>query len=92
LVARDLAELRGAACAKEENQIIFLIFSFPCLGLNPTDVHGVKPWEPPPSYLLTPTSYLYYFIRLLMSLISIFFFALTFDKPLNYFTCEKEAF
>jgi hypothetical protein len=56
------------------------------------DVRGVKPWEPPTSYLLTPTSYLYYYIRLLMSLISLFFFALTFGKPLNYFTCEKEDF
>jgi hypothetical protein len=37
-------------------------------------------------------SYLYYYIRLLMSLISLFFFALTFGKPLNYFTCEKEDF
>jgi hypothetical protein len=42
--------------------------------------------------LLTPTSYLYYYIRLLMSLISLFFFALIFGKPLNYFTCEKEDF
>jgi hypothetical protein len=47
---------------------------------------------PPKSYLLTPTSYLYYYIRLLMSLISLFFFALTFGKPLNYFTSEKEDF
>jgi hypothetical protein len=42
---------------------------------------------PPP-----PTSYLYYYIRLLMTLISLFFFALTFGKPLNYFTCKKEDF
>jgi hypothetical protein len=47
---------------------------------------------PPNSYFLTPTSYLYYYIRLVMSLISLFFFALTFGKPLNYFTCEKEDF
>jgi hypothetical protein len=61
--------------------------------------HGSPPFDfevafcpPPTSYLLTPTSYLYYYIRLLMSLISLFFFALTFGKPLNYFTCEKEDF
>jgi hypothetical protein len=58
-------------------------------GLNPAELRGVKPWEPPyllppNSYLLTPTSYLYYYIRLLMSLISLFFFALTFGKPLKY--------
>jgi hypothetical protein len=34
--------------------------------------------SPPTSDLLTPISYLYYYIRLLMSLISLFFFALTF--------------
>jgi hypothetical protein len=44
------------------------------------------------AHLLTPTSYLYYYIRFLMSLISLYFFALTFGKPLNYFTCEKEDF
>jgi hypothetical protein len=60
--------------------------------LNPADIHRVKPREPP--HLLPPNSYLlpYYYIRLLMSLISLFFFALTFGKPLNYFTCEKEDF
>jgi hypothetical protein len=76
---------------EKKRKISFIfIFIFSSFGLNPADVRGVKPWEPP--HLLTPTSYLYYYIRLLMSLISLFFFALTFGKPLNYFTCEKEDF
>jgi hypothetical protein len=90
--------LRKVACdgknIYKKNYFYFNFFPFflSSFGLNPADVHGVKPWEPPTSYLPTPTSYLYYYIRLLMSLISLFFFALTFGKPLNYFTCEKEDF
>jgi hypothetical protein len=100
------AELLEVAC--DEKKLIFLLlflyfiflflFIFP-FRLNPTDIRGVKPWEPPHllpptpiSYLLTSTSYLYYYITLLMSLISLFFFALTFGKPLNYLTCGKEDF
>jgi hypothetical protein len=48
----------------------------------------VSSGAPHPLFLLPPNSYLYYYIRLFMSLISLFFFALTFGKPLNYFTIE----
>jgi hypothetical protein len=93
--------LRPVGKPKKKKNFFFFFSSF---GLNPANVRGVKPWEPPhllpptshllpPTFhLLTPTSYLYYYIRLLMSLIPLFFFALTFYKPLNYFTCEKEDF
>jgi hypothetical protein len=67
-------------------------FYFRHAGLIPPTSMGLTHGSPPTSYLLTPTSYLYYYIRLLMSLISLFFFALTFGKPLNYFTCKKEDF
>jgi hypothetical protein len=89
-------------CDKRKNikQFLFLFlfysilfFYFVCpSGLIPRTSVGLSHGSPPTSYLLTPTSYLYYYIRLLMSLISLFFFALTFGKPLNYFTCEKEDF
>jgi hypothetical protein len=57
--------------------------------LNPAELHGVKPWEPP--HLLPPNSYL---LPLLLHKTphESYFFALTFGKPLNYFTCEKEDF
>jgi hypothetical protein len=98
LYAGNLAEHRGAASAQQgkgKKIIIILFYSFffsrPS-GLTPRNSTGLSHGSPPTSYLLTPTSYLYYYIRLLMSLISLFFFALTFGKPLNYFTCEKEDF
>jgi hypothetical protein len=54
LVAGDLAELRGAACAQQGNQKlkiklkIFFYFSYFCfVGLSPAAIRGVKPWEPP---------------------------------------------
>jgi hypothetical protein len=96
LFAGDLAELRGATSAQEENQKNklkkFNIFLPPPRGLTPRTSADLSHGSPPTSYLLTPTSYLYYYIRFLMSLISLFFFVLTFGKPLNYFTCEKEDF
>jgi hypothetical protein len=74
---------------KNKNKFfLFKFFIFPPSGLTPRTSVGLSHGSPPTSYLLTPTSYLYYYIRLLMSLISLFFFALTFGKPLNYFTCE----
>jgi hypothetical protein len=95
LFAGDLVERRGAASAqqgkgKTKNKLLLLFFSRPS-GSTPRTSAGLSHGSPPTSYLLTPT-YLYYYIRLLMSLISLFFFALTFGKPLNYFTCEKEDF
>jgi hypothetical protein len=91
-------ERRGAACTQQEEGkkkkkrilLFYYFIIFSSFRLNPADVRGVKPWEPP--HLLPPTSYLYYYIRLLMSLISLFLFALTFGKLPNYFTCEKEDF
>jgi hypothetical protein len=65
--------------------LIFIYFLFCPTGLAPRTSAGLSHGSP-------PTSYLYYYIRLLMSLISLFFFALTFGKPLSYFTCEKEDF
>jgi hypothetical protein len=59
---------------------------------KPLNFNTLKQISNSPPKFLTPTSYLYYYIRLLMSLISLFFFVLTFGKPLNYFTCEKEDF
>jgi hypothetical protein len=85
--------------------LFFIYFLYLCFfffrpsGLTPRTSAGLSHGSPlttyvltPTFYLLIPTSYLYYYIRLLMSLISLFFFALTFGKPLNYFTCEKEDF
>jgi hypothetical protein len=64
------------------NYYLFLIFFnfnfnffgfFGPSGLALRSSAGLSHGSPPTSYLLTPTYFLYYYIRLLMSLISLFF-------------------
>jgi hypothetical protein len=86
-----ITERRKKIKIKKKLFFYFFIF-FRTSGLTPRTSAGLSHGSPSTSSLLTPTSYLYYYIRLLMSLISLFLFALTFGKPLNYFTCEKEDF
>jgi hypothetical protein len=68
-VAGDLTELRRAACAQKENRKnYFFIFLFLFLFFLSQGTLLDVAFCPP------PTSYLYNYIRLLMSLISLFYF------------------
>jgi hypothetical protein len=105
LGAGSPAELREVACNPKIFFYFFIFlffyfFIFPPWGLARRTSAGLNHGNPPFDFevafahLLPPNScfYLYYYLRLRMSLIALFFFALTFGKPLNYFTCEKEDF